>query len=145
MVGIAQTEPERGYAVLILPLSKWGIILVRDHSKPYPVYWKLPSGGKDSGEIPLQTAVRELDEETGLKVHQYQLTLLLIEDRGDHDLYFYAVIASSIDSLKDVGDAGEEVKIFSNSEFDGLDDFFPSHRKLLELDEVRNNLFHLKQ
>lgn len=40
----------------------------------HPGYWQSVTGSCDPGETPLQTAIREVREETGLEAEQYILT-----------------------------------------------------------------------
>ena len=55
-------------AIGILPIDEEGFVyLVGQHRFPSDAYsWELPEGGGPAGEAPLDTAKRELAEETGL-------------------------------------------------------------------------------
>lgn len=111
--------------------------LVLEKSKPLPHFWKFAGGRKDPGETPARTAARELEEETGLKVKREDLVLLKVEDRGSHDMYFFAVrpqkaATLSKDDLKERGDEGESIAVFALDELPHMMDFFPPHRKFLE-------------
>jgi len=58
----------RGSAVVMPMDEKKRILLVRQYRLPARRYlWELPAGTMDPGERPLQTARRELAEETGLR------------------------------------------------------------------------------
>jgi ADP-ribose pyrophosphatase len=58
----------RGSAVVMPMDEKKRILLVRQYRLPARRYlWELPAGTIDPGERPLQTARRELAEETGLR------------------------------------------------------------------------------
>jgi ADP-ribose pyrophosphatase len=58
----------RGSAVVMPVDEKKRILLVRQYRLPARRYlWELPAGTVDPGEKPLQTARRELAEETGLR------------------------------------------------------------------------------
>ena len=48
------------------------ILMVR-HVEPLRSYWTLPGGGLEVGETPAEAAVRELWEETGLRVRTVRL------------------------------------------------------------------------
>ena len=48
------------------------ILMVR-HVEPSRSYWTLPGGGLESGETPAEAAVREVWEETGLRVSVVRL------------------------------------------------------------------------
>lgn len=69
----------------IIPLKKsgdaWNILLVQLHAG----HWGFPKGHPNPGETPLETAQRELFEETGLTVSK-QLT-----DQTAEEVYFFKV------------------------------------------------------
>ena len=48
------------------------ILMVR-HAEPTRSYWTLPGGGVEAGETPAEAAVREVREETGLRVQAVRL------------------------------------------------------------------------
>lgn len=54
----------------IIPLqimeNDWYVLLVQQHEG----YWAFPKGGKEQDELPLESAIRELNEETGLRVKE---------------------------------------------------------------------------
>lgn len=54
-------------------LIQGGTILVVRHVEPTRSYWTLPGGGVEAGETPAEAAVREVREETGLRVRAVRL------------------------------------------------------------------------
>jgi ADP-ribose pyrophosphatase len=63
----------RGSAVMMAVDEKKRILLVRQFRLPAEKYlWELPAGSVDPGEKPLQTAKRELAEETGYKARKWE-------------------------------------------------------------------------
>ena len=62
----------RGSAVMMAVDEKKRILLVRQYRLPARSFlWELPAGTLDSGEKPLQTARRELVEETGYRARKW--------------------------------------------------------------------------
>jgi len=64
------------------------IFLLKTHFDPevgLPPRWLTPGGGIDAGETPLEAAVRELFEETGLVITQDQLGEPILETSGRWD------------------------------------------------------------
>ena len=79
-----QPIPKGAYhmVVVLYVFSKDGKILItrRDKQKAvYPLMWENPGGAAVKGEIPLQAAIRELREETGIAVSEKQLQLAYTE------------------------------------------------------------------
>jgi 8-oxo-dGTP pyrophosphatase MutT (NUDIX family) len=61
--------PRRAARVLLVDASRRVLMLRgRDPGRPHHSYWFTVGGGLDAGETPAQGAVRELFEETGLRV-----------------------------------------------------------------------------
>jgi 8-oxo-dGTP diphosphatase len=54
-------------------LIKNGSILMVQHVERLRSYWTLPGGGLETGETPAEAAVREVWEETGLRVRSVRL------------------------------------------------------------------------
>jgi len=62
-----------GSAVMMAVDEKGRVLLVRQYRLPAAGYlWELPAGTMDEGETPLQTAKRELIEETGLRAKKWK-------------------------------------------------------------------------
>lgn len=63
----------RGSAVMMAVDDRKRILLVRQYRLPAQRYlWELPAGSVDPGEKPLQTAKRELIEETGYRAKHWK-------------------------------------------------------------------------
>ncbi len=125
-------EASRGHAVAVLIITPQGIPLIRDPKKPPPVFWKAPGGRSDASETAKSAAVREVREEIGAKLSENDLAIVSEEDRDSHILTLFAAKLPSLPAIKDRGDEGEEIRIFSPSEILAMHDFFPNHRKVYE-------------
>lgn len=49
------------------------LLLKRNENKPYGGTWCLPAGKKEASELPHQTAVREVFEETGIRIQGHEI------------------------------------------------------------------------
>jgi 8-oxo-dGTP pyrophosphatase MutT (NUDIX family) len=64
--------------------------------------WDIPKGGIDAGETPVQGAVRELQEETGLVVEQHQLLELGVFDyKKDKQLHLFLWHVLTMPNIQD--------------------------------------------
>jgi 8-oxo-dGTP pyrophosphatase MutT (NUDIX family) len=61
--------PRRAARVLLVDAA-WRVLMLRGHdpARPHHRYWFTVGGGLNAGETPAEGAVRELREETGLRV-----------------------------------------------------------------------------
>lgn len=83
-----QPGQHRETARVLLIDSKNRVFLLKTHFDPevgLPPRWITPGGGIDPGETPVEAAIRELFEETGLKVSQDQLGEQIWQTSGRWD------------------------------------------------------------
>ena len=116
-----------GHVVAVLVLSPEGVPLVYDEGKPRPVFWKLPGGKSEAGETPEETAIRELEEETGIRVSPGTLKVVSSRDKKTHMFYFFCGELTSLPSINKRGNEGERVAVFLVEEILSMVDFFPPH------------------
>ncbi len=64
----ALSEDMADAAVAIVQTKDGRVVFVRRQFDPFKAYWSLPGGISDPGESPRETAVREVEEETGLRI-----------------------------------------------------------------------------
>lgn len=71
--GIYGTVHYKNQAVGVIPYEKGCIWMVGQYRFPLERFsWEIPEGGSPIGEEPLDTAKRELEEETGLAAGKYE-------------------------------------------------------------------------
>ncbi len=128
----SRSAEHRDHVVAVLITSPDGIPLVRDRKKPPPLYWKVPGGRGNPGELAEEVGVREVKAETGLALTADDLILCGKRDANLYILSFFVARVPSLRGIKVQGDEGEEVTVFSTQEVLSLADFFLPHRRVFE-------------
>lgn len=99
--------PQTAACILLNDSRK--ILLVKRRNDPFKNKWSLPAGFVQFGENPINAAIRELKEETGLSAKYDQVVGTYIAD--DHPLTFSALTVITVNNvegnLAPSDDAGE--------------------------------------
>ena len=119
-------------AVAIVVVTPSGIPLVKD-IRLTPAYWKFPGGKGEASETAEECAVRELYQETGLRVDYFDLEKIHEEDRGDHKFVLFLVHLSQTPKINFFGDEGEWVEYYRLENILTMKDFLPKHQEYLGL------------
>jgi len=111
----------KDYSYGIIPLIKeedgWKIFLINQYGHTGDVYWTFPKGHAEGEESPLQAALRELFEETGLTIEKPDEALVYKQEYSFKDgenvinktvVYYRGVASSSAfhiqeDEVKEAG------------------------------------------
>ena len=119
--------PERPFVgVGVIVLRNEEVLLVQRDKSPNKGQWSIPGGKQRLGETVLQTAHREIFEETGVKVEQLALVDvvdIIIPDGEGKILYHYTVVDFQSQWLSGEcrsGDDAHTVKWFKLNELGSL-------------------------
>lgn len=126
-----ERKREHRYVTAVLIIAPEGIPLVQDTAKPLPHFWKLPGGRDEEGETAIQTGIREVEEEIGLRFLPDDLALALEEPRQNHRFFLFIARPRALGRLKKRGEEGENVAVFSREEMRTMVDMLPSHQQLV--------------
>ena len=108
------------------------LLLVRRNREPGMNGWALPGGFVETGESPVEAAVRELNEETGLEVGDPTLIDIIHQESEFYktSLLIIGYHFGRFDGTPVPGDDAGEVRFFDRDEIPPL--AFESHRFLVD-------------
>jgi ADP-ribose pyrophosphatase len=112
-----------GSAVMMALDAKKRILLVRQYRLPAGMYlWELPAGRLDPGETPLQTAKRELVEETGYRARQWRKLVTFFPSPGyvGEKMTIYLATDLTEGEPKPMEDEKIETRWFTGAEIEGM-------------------------
>jgi len=122
--------PDPKVAVAVVVQDGEEVLLVKRAFNPFRGKWMLPAGFVDAGEDPEVAAVREVREETSLKVKIDELFMVLSGqeyDKGAHIIIVYR--ARVLNGELSAGDDASQAAYFSRDELPPL--AFESSKKIL--------------
>ena len=122
----------KGHATAVMIFTPQGIPVVRDPKKPKPWFWKVPGGRGDETETAAKCACREVKEEIGVVLDENDLQIVYQEDKGSHTLTLFATTLAALPRMKERGDEGEDICVFSPQQLLAMPDFFPNYRRVYE-------------
>ena len=114
-----------------------GILLGKRNHDPMMGHWSFPSGFVDAGEVPEEAAVREVEEETGVKVALDRL-LGVYSHQGER-VIFIAYAGHAAGGRLQAGEECIEVATFPSDALPPL--AFPNDAAILEAWRSRRGLY----
>lgn len=100
-------------AIGVIPLSEDGYTwLVGQWRYPLNQYsWEIPEGGGPLGEDPLQTAIRELKEETGIVAKYFQEIMQMHLSNSATDEHAFVFVATDLTFEDSEPEESEDLKV----------------------------------
>ena len=107
----------------------------------YPAHWDLPGGGREAGETPIETALRELHEELSISLHvdRPHWTLRTRNSIGGRVWFFVADLADNDLNAIRLGDEGQTWTMMPVPEFIAHDRAVPYLAERLARYTAREN------
>ena len=130
-------EAHGHWAGVILLDQNGEVPLIKElRSRAEKAYYKIPGGGKKFDEGWSETALRELYEETGVRLSHAELgEPMVINHRETHDFVVFCVVSSRPLTYRSKGTSGETICTFSPREWlDVIEeggDVLESHARIL--------------
>ena len=111
-------EPKVGVGVMVVEDDR--LLLVRRAMEPEKGRWSLPAGYLDYGESPVETAIREAREETGLEVRITGLVDAFHNPPGAGATVFLLYRAERVSGEPTAGDDADAAAFFGRDELPPL-------------------------
>ena len=111
-------EPKVGVGVMVVEDDR--LLLVRRAMEPEKGKWSLPAGYLDHGESPVETAVRETREETGLEVRIAELVDAFHNPPGAGASVFLLYRAERVSGEPIAGDDADAAAFFGRDDLPPL-------------------------
>ena len=111
-------EPKVGVGVMVVEDDR--LLLVRRAMEPEKGRWSLPAGYLDHGESPVETAVREAREETGIEVRVTGLVDAFHNPPGAGATVFLLYRAERMSGELRAGDDADDAAFFGRDELPPL-------------------------
>ncbi len=109
----------RGSAVILPVLPNGRVVLIRQYRLAAGKHlWELPAGTRDAGETPLQTARRELEEETGYRARRMRKLMAYYPSPGIISERMHLFLADQMRPGRARPEADERIQVraFSRAE-----------------------------
>ena len=123
-IAVVREVIHHGGSAVILPLLEDGrVVLIRQFRLPAGGFlWELPAGSLDRGETPLQTARRELAEETGYRASSWRKLMEFFPSPGFLDEKMTLFLAQKVrpGEPSPEGDEKIQVKSFHPAEWQDM-------------------------
>ncbi len=120
----------RPFACDSILIENGKVLLIKRGKEPFKSQWALPGGRIDDDETAEQCVVREMEEETGLRVEPLKLTGLYSDPKRDPRLVIAAAyLVRRIRGELKPGDDAAQAQWFS---LDALPPLASDHKKILE-------------
>ena len=98
-------------------------------------YWRIPGGGVEQGEVPLDAAKREIFEEIGLNLNDFFPFMTVLKNPWTHSYkkhrqFVFIAHAHDISEIKKNAVDGEETLTVQLFPIDNVKDFLEKKKKL---------------
>lgn len=118
MIEEKENQIYRGVAIIIENSEGEFLLHLRDENAPHMKnQWCLLGGGIESGENEFQAAIREIEEEIGIKINSENLKFfkkIILADGKSESYIFHAILDLKTDQIS-IGE-GKEFRFFNKNE-----------------------------
>lgn len=134
---------EQKIGTCVLLLNSKGEVLVGKRKNAYlSGYYGLPGGRIEVNEPLLASAIREVEEETGIRLSDLEYVGVVRENQSDYDFVHFAFVAKKITTKPQCMEP-HKCESWEWKELDKVEHMLPGHKASLELFKEKKNLVDL--